>query len=127
MSFFQRGFDIARFKANQLSRINKLQNEIANLTGEIQGVRKQIADTTIHLHNSKAELPLNLRELCIRILELEGKISGIEQIISSIRAETYNPGIQTDLTSTTHELCPNCGQSVPDEAEYCIYCGQKIK
>lgn len=133
MSFFdqfQRGVDVAKFKANQLSRINKLQNDMANLAGEIQNARKQIADTTIQLSTSGIELPPQLKEFCKKISQLENDISSLEQTITNIRAETYNPTTQIDPMPTPEGnliKCPQCTQDVPDDADFCIHCGKKIK
>jgi chromosome segregation ATPase len=126
---FQQGVDRFKFKANQLSRISKLQNDIASLAGKIQDIRKQIVDTTIHLYNSKTELPTQLIEFCKNISQLENNISGIEQEINKIRAEIYIPKNQSNLSPTTDEKlskCPHCTQMTSDDAEYCIHCGKKL-
>jgi len=131
MAFFnqlQRGVDVAKFKANQLSRINKLQNDIANIVGEIQSIRKQIADTTIQLHRSNIDLPPQLVEFCKEIAKLENNITGIEQSINAIRAETYSPNNSVSPTPSTNLLkCPHCAMEIPDGAEFCIHCGKKTQ
>lgn len=132
MSFFnqfQRGVDVAKFKAHQLNRINKLQTDIANLAGDIQNVRKQIVDTTIRFHSSNIELPDQLNEFCKKILQLDDEIKNVEQKINKIRSEEYSPSTITEQkVDVANEIkCPHCTKNIPDDSEFCIHCGKQIK
>jgi len=124
---FQRGVDLAKFKANQLNRVNKLQNEIANNTGEIQNIRKEIVDTVLLLYRSNSEMPTQLVQLCTQVAELEGKIKDLENTITSIRSENFDPGTAVaPIAGNEGKFCPHCKKEVPINSEFCIHCGKKI-
>lgn len=124
---FQKGVDAAKFKANQLNRINKLNNDIAYLISEISNIRKQIIDTTLLLYRSNGELPSQLSQLCTQIADLETKINGIELSINLIRQEHYSPDHSIAAPLDEDGLtCQHCDKDIPALSEFCIYCGKKL-
>lgn len=135
MDKFQRGADQVKFKANQLSRINKLQNEILSIRGQIQSIRKQIADVAMDVYAQKGELPEDIENLCKNIQKHQASISDLEEDIASVQAETFIPkevSVVKEEPAIKEEpeekqpVCPYCNEVVPKEAEFCIHCGKSI-
>ncbi len=85
---FKQGVDSAKFKADQLMRINRVQGEIGNLNHEIAGLRDKVANAVMELHKGGKLAHPELKELCASIDGLNGQIAAKEAQIASIRAET---------------------------------------
>ncbi len=85
---FKQGVDSAKFKADQLMRINRVQGEIGNLNHEIAGLRDKVANAVMELHKGGKLAHPELEELCASIDGLNGQIATKEAQIASIRAET---------------------------------------
>lgn len=89
----QKGVDIAKLKASQLTRITALQNTIAKLRGEINVLNRQISDKILLFYRSQRELPDEISQLCSQIEKLDQEIRHIQETITSIKSESYNEPI----------------------------------
>jgi predicted nucleic acid-binding Zn ribbon protein len=122
----QHGAELAKFKANQLLRINHVQGEINGIKREIQVVRENVVTTTITLHqNGSLSIP-ELEELCLVIDKLKDDIRDKEALIESIRAESLDtPTAPAPLSKPTNP-CPKCNYDVPMGSAFCINCGTEM-
>lgn len=122
----QHGADLAKFKANQLLRINRVQGEINGIKREIQVIREKIVSTTLTLHqNGSLTLP-ELEELCLAADKYKAEIHEKESLIESIRAETLGGPTSAVPQSQAANPCPNCNYDVPLGAAFCINCGTEM-
>ncbi len=121
--------DLAKFKADQLVRINRLQGEVASLRREIHSVRGKIADAAIKLHKQSALSQPELEELCAAIDQLKVQITEKETQIAGIRAEVPRPvSVKYTPPSSIVKMnpCPNCGFDAPFGAVFCPDCGNTM-
>lgn len=141
---FKRGVDVAKFKAEQLMRVNRVQNEIGGLRGEIQGVRNKIADDVIELHKQTALSHAALDELCAQIDQFEVRIAEKEKEIEDIRAEQPPEATKASpaqapeseasqqvidaepVAASSNHKCVNCGAALQADAEFCPECGTRV-
>ena len=77
------GVDVTKWKADQLLRINRVQNEIIDLRREITGVRDKVAAAVIDLHKKSALAHPELEELCLAIDKIEAQIGEKEAQIAA--------------------------------------------
>jgi RNA polymerase subunit RPABC4/transcription elongation factor Spt4 len=118
---FKRGVDTAKFKADQLMRINRVQTEIEQLKREITSQRQKLADMALALHSSAALHQVELITLCETVGELNAQIHTRENQIANIKSETLD-SLPTHASSTRQ--CPHCRADITEEAEFCGNCGK---
>jgi hypothetical protein len=132
--------DVAKFKADQLLRVNRVQSEISNLRREIQTMREAIASAALDLHRSGGLLHAELEQLCVVIDRLNAQIAEREAAIAAIQAElppqlatattTYAataPAIQpAQPAPRPTRVCPHCGFGAPAHAAFCPNCGRPL-
>lgn len=122
----QHGAEVAKFKANQLLRINRVQGEINGIRREIQVIRENLVNTAITLHQS-GSLPVpELENICLSIDKLKVNIGEKEALMESIRAETLDGTTTPATESQPANPCPNCNYSVPLGSAFCINCGTQM-
>ncbi|HEY4688560.1 MAG TPA: zinc-ribbon domain-containing protein [Anaerolineae bacterium] len=126
---FKRGVDVAKFKADQLMRVNRVQTEIGGLRREILNAREKIATAVVDLHKQGTLTHPELRELCAVIDQVEAQIAEKEAHIAAIRAEVppqpQSPAATTSAARPANP-CPNCRFDVPAGAAFCTNCGQPM-
>ncbi len=150
---FKQGVDSAKFKADQLMRVNRVQGEIGNLNREISTLRDKIASVTLELHKA-GRLPLpELEELCVSIDRLNAQIVEKEAQIASIRAEVppQAPGVAPAAPAPEPapaaspspvaaeapaeapvapaagvRKCASCGAELSAKVSFCPNCGQRV-
>ena len=132
------GVDVTKFKADQVLRINRIQNEIGDLRREILGAREKISDIVLQLHKQSTLTYPQLEELCFAIDQTELRIAEKDSQIAAIRIETppqasssptSAPVIQPPTLITPSEPenpCPHCQFDAPVGAMFCPSCGQAI-
>lgn len=133
--------DVAKFKADQLVRVNRVQSEISNLRREIQTMREAIASAALDLHRNGGLLHAELEQLCVVIDRLNAQIAEREAAIAAIQAElppqlaaattTYAataPAIQPAAQPAPRptRVCPHCGFGAPAHAAFCLNCGRPL-
>lgn len=122
----QHGADLAKFKANQVLRINRVQGEIGGIRREIQVVREKIVNTALGLHQRGLLTLPELEELCLTIDKYKVEIEEKEALIESIRAETLGGPVMAAPQSQPANPCPKCNYDVPLGATFCPNCGQML-
>ena len=85
---FKQGVDTAKFKADHMLRVNRVQTEITDVRREISGVHEKIANTVIQLYKQGALSQPELTELCDLVDQKEKMIAEKEALVTSIKAET---------------------------------------
>jgi hypothetical protein len=88
MSIFDKakqGVDVAKFKADQLLRVNKVQNEAGALRREILGVREKIAEAVVQLHKQGPLTYPDVEDLCLKIDQIEAQIAEKDAQVAAIR------------------------------------------
>ena len=133
MDNLKRGVDVAKFKADQLMRVNRVQGEVSNLRRDIQGVREKIANAVVQLHKQNALAHPELEEMCGTIDQFEAQIAEKEAQIAAIKAEVppqspapASPGYTTPVPTGATAICPNCQASMPVGAAFCTNCGKPL-
>lgn len=132
--------DVAKFKADQLLRVNRVQAEISNIRREVQVIRDQIASAALELHRSGSLQHVEIEQLCGAIDRLNAQIIERESLVAAIQAEqpplaaatvTYAataPAVQPSVQATSRptRICPHCGFGAPLHAAFCPNCGKSL-
>jgi rubredoxin len=126
--------NIAKFKAEQMLRVQGVQNDIASINQQVNGAKDRIAGKVMELRqNGPLGIP-EIDELCASIEGLQAQIAQKEAQINAIRAEQA-PGSGTPITQPVYppaqpavpaaatKPCPNCQTAVPAAAMFCTSCG----
>jgi RNA polymerase subunit RPABC4/transcription elongation factor Spt4 len=134
--------NIAKFKAEQMMRVQGVQNEIATINQQVNGVKDRIAGKVLELRqNGPLGLP-EIDELCATIEGLQAQIAQKEAHVNAIRAEqppqsgapapqqAYppQPGYPPPPPAApAAKICPNCQTNVPAPAMFCTSCGYNFQ
>jgi len=122
----QHGADLAKFKANQLLHINRIQGEISGIKRDILMVREKVVITVLTLHHSGVLTIPELEALCMTIDNYKGEIDEKEALVESIRAESLDGVTSPVHQSSPANPCPECNYDVPLGAIFCSNCGAGI-
>jgi RNA polymerase subunit RPABC4/transcription elongation factor Spt4 len=136
---FKQTANVAKFKAEQLLRVQGVQNEIATINQQVNGIKDRIAGKVLELRqNGPLGLP-EIDELCASIEGLHAQIAQKEAQINAIRAEQppqsgspapqpgYPPAPQAAAPAAGTKTCPNCQTVVPAAAMFCTSCGHNFQ
>ena len=135
---FKQAANEAKFKAEQLLREQRVQNDIAGINQQVSGTRDRIAAKVLELRqNGPLGIP-EIDELCDLIEALQAQISQKEAQISAIRAEQPpqtgtpapqpgSPPPQPPVPEVETKICPNCQTAVPAPAMFCTSCGHNFQ
>ena len=131
---FKQTANVAKFKAEQLLRVQGVQNEIATINQQVNGVKDRIAGKVLELRqNGPLGIP-EIDELCASIEGSQVQIAQKEAQINAIRAEqppqsgapAPQPGYPPAPAAGT-KPCPNCQTAVPAAAMFCTSCGYNFQ
>jgi hypothetical protein len=121
----------AKWKADQLVRINKVQGEINTLKHQVGVARDQIAAAVLDMRARGEALPPELESMCAAVDAAQAQVAEHEAQLAAINAEAA-PGAQpvpgavpvapVAPAAATKE-CPNCHAHVPAAAGFCTTCG----
>ena len=122
---------VAKWKADQLVRINKAQSEISNVKHEIANARDQIAGAVLDMRQRGEQLPPELEPVCANIDSLMATLAQHEAQLAAINAEQAPgaapapaaQGYAAPAAAAATKTCPNCHTSVPAAAMFCTTCG----
>ena len=129
---FKQTANVAKFKAEQLLRVQGVQNEISTINQQVNGIKDRIAGKVLELRQNG---PLGLPEVA-SIEGLQAQIAQKEAQIEAIRAEqppqsgapAPQPGYQpAPQAAPGTKTCPNCQTVVPVAAMFCTSCGHNFQ
>lgn len=106
--------DRAKFEADKLLRVKRLNSEIGNLANEIEQATLAIGTKAIELRIAELE------ELIQKVETLEAQLAAKKAELEAVKAEEF----QETAPSTMY--CPNCGAAAKAGAKFCPSCGHKL-
>ncbi|MDO8970476.1 MAG: zinc ribbon domain-containing protein [Saprospiraceae bacterium] len=140
-----------KFKADQMLRVQRVQNDIAGVNQQMSAMRDRIGGRALELHRQGALAMgvAELEELCASVDTLFAQIGQKEAQIAAIKAEhpptgatpapqpgfqqqqgfPQQPGFQQQPQyappppQVAMKTCPNCQAAVPGPAMFCTTCG----
>lgn len=108
--------EVAKFKTNQMMKVNKVQGEINQLKQEIDKLRLQIGDQVLALRAAGTPIP-QVEETCVALDALQAQIQEKLAQIEVIKAEQPPAG---------PPQCPKCQTVVQPGATFCPKCGAAL-
>jgi len=121
------GMATAKWKADQLVRSNKVQQEISNVKREIATARDQIAGVVLDMRQRGEQVPAELEPVCASIDGLMATLAEHEAQLATINAEQAPaaPGAAPAYAApgAATKVCPSCHTNVPAAAMFCTTCG----
>ena len=126
---------IAKWKGDQLVRINKVQGEISKLKSEITAAHDQIAHAVLDMRAKGETLPPEVEAACASVDGLQAQLTEHEAQLAAINAEqapSAQPAPAAAPVPTpaapagAMKTCPSCHNSVPFAAGFCPNCGFKF-
>ena len=126
---------IAKWKADQQMRLLKNQNQVRDLEGQMKTQKARLADAAWALYAEQRLSEDELKEICAAMVQLQEQIHQQQVLQEAIKNEqlpdqTYSA---TPVSSTqasvgvTHNLCPNCRNSIELQWKVCPRCGTQLK
>ncbi len=123
----------AKFEADKLVRVNKLNTEVSEL-------EKQITQTLVGVGRQALELvergvipmPPELEGMASQVQQMESQLAAKRAELEAAKASKYEdivgaaPGAAVAAPEEGGQFCPNCGEKVQQGAKFCPSCGQKI-
>jgi hypothetical protein len=130
----------AKFKADQLLRVQRVQNEIGGINQQMRSVSDKIASVVLDLYQRGALPVPELGELCAQVDGLRAQVAQKEAQVAAIKAEqfqaaapppppppqTYAPPPPPAPAPVATKECPNCHAALPVTAVFCTSCGTKV-
>jgi hypothetical protein len=127
--FFQQGAKRASFEADKLQRTLKVQNTIGNLRSQIRKETMHLGETALRLYREGTLTEEELKVIAEAIESLEAQVAEKETELAQIKAETFpEPKEEPRATGQPggRQICPNCGQKLPDGMRFCTHCGTPL-
>jgi hypothetical protein len=143
----KRAANETKFKADQMLRVQRVQNDIAGVHQQLTVMRDRIGGKALELHQQGALSIPELEELCDGVDALYAQIAQKESQIAAIKAEQFPsaaPAPQQGFQQQGYppqqqgfqqqpqyapppqvamKTCPNCHAAVPGPAMFCTTCG----
>ncbi len=138
-----------KFKADQMLRVQGVQNEIAGIHQQVNGVKDRIATMVLELHKRGALGIPELDEVVGSVDALWAQIAQKEAQIAAIKAEagpqTAPPPPQQGYAppqpgyvpqpgypppppaAAATKVCPNCHNVIPAATMFCTTCGYSFQ
>lgn len=126
MDRLRRATDVAKFKADQLLRINNARGEILALNRSTQVLRDKIAADALDLYSQGTLTQPELKALCEEVDHLRARIAEKEVAIAAIEAELPPQSRTLDGAVQPRRTCLACGMHAPVQAVFCPGCGQAL-
>lgn len=117
----------AKFEADKLVRVNKLNAEIGKLTREIEQTTANIGKKVIELQASGVIQIPDLDELIGQVKALETQLEAKQVELETVKAAKFEEGIPAEEAASVSRPCPACGATVEAGARFCPACGQKLE
>ncbi len=122
-----RAAEQARFEADKLMRINKLNSEVGELAHQKDQTIAGIGNKVIELRAAGTLQMPELDELIGQVQVLEGQIAAKKaelEVVKASKFEAAAPATAEAAAEAKH--CPNCGMAIQPGTKFCPSCGQKL-
>lgn len=110
---------VAKWKADQMMRSNKAQQEINNIKREVATARDQIAGAVLDMRQRGEPVPPEIEPVCANLDAMMAQLAEHEAQLAAINAEQAPGAAPMGATKP----CPNCHTAVPAAAMFCTTCG----
>jgi hypothetical protein len=129
----------AKFEADKLVKVNKLQGEVGELGGQVTSVTADIGSKVIELAEAGAlQLP-EVEEMIAQVKVLSEQLAGKESELAAARSGKYEEAAQAvaeaveeapplsldDVPETV--ACAECGAQLTAGTKFCAECGHKME
>lgn len=108
--------EVAKFKTNQMMKVNKLQGEANQLKQEIDKLSIEIGNAVLALRAAGTPIP-QVEEICLKVDALQAQIQQKLAEIEVVKAEQPPAG---------PPQCPSCQTIVQPGAAFCPKCGATL-
>jgi rubrerythrin len=121
-----RAADQAKFEADKLMRVKRLDSEIGKLSSEKEKAVLAVGARAIELRIAELE------ELIKPVETLEAQLAGKKAELEAVKAEQFEetepsaPSTPSTPTTPSEKYCPSCGAAVQAGTKFCPSCGQKL-
>jgi len=122
-----RAAEQAKFEADKLRRVNKLNSDVSDLVHGIEQAKSSIGAKVIELRAAGELQVPELDEIVARIEELEERLVAKREELEAARASKFEDEAAAPAPEPASQKCPNCGAEVPAGAKFCGSCGAKIE
>jgi|SRR5579859_5306302 len=133
------GYDRAKFEAEKLQKVTRIQGEVADVRKQIDARRTELGDRTFELYKAGQIQSATLSELVQAIDSLRNSLAIKEDELKAAQNERPPDaamGVQTQqvpistatapMGSGPTRACPNCGFQLPTSAMFCPNCGTRM-
>lgn len=141
------GIDRAKFEAEKLARIARIQGEIADQRRQLDAKRLELADRAYELYKAGQIQSSTVAALVQEVDSLRSTVTLKEDELKSAQTDTYvetmpsytppaaqDVPISVEPTTTTSyssvapgkKACPTCGFAMPVSSMFCPNCGTRV-
>ena len=149
------GIDRAKFEAERIARIARIQGEVSELNRQMDAKRLELADRAYELYKAGqiqsatiASIAKEIEKMRVRVTLKEDELKAAQtdtyvepaptptsppqtvQVSVEPSAPTSTPPPQTVVPQpsvpTDKKTCPNCGFVMPSTALFCPSCGTRV-
>lgn len=126
----------AKFEADKLVRVNKLNSELNALTRDLENAKAGIGAKVIELCAAGQIALPEIDDLIAQVKTLEAQIAAKKAELEAARSAkfgetTFEPEATPSTPVTSEEaapkFCPGCGAKLETGAKFCPSCGQKLE
>ena len=116
---------VAKWKADQMMRSNRSQQEINNIKREVATARDQIAGALLDMRQRGEVVPSEIEPVCANVDALMAQLAEHESMLAAINAEQSPSAAPMGAAPATYatKSCPSCHTAVPAAAMFCTTCG----
>ncbi|RHV88501.1 zinc ribbon domain-containing protein [Lachnospiraceae bacterium OF09-33XD] len=98
-------------KTDEFISIQRIRGQVSSLEQQMNGDFKRIGEIIYQKNVNGESFSVEIKELCQEISSIRNEIAACREEIAAKRGD---------------KLCPACGASVPQDARFCMQCGEPI-
>lgn len=107
-----RAADQAKFEADKLVRVNRLNSEIGDVQAQLRDIKVNIAERVLEAHKAGEPVPSSIADMISRVRQLEDRLAVTRTQLEAVRAEKFEdkfpampptpPAPQSTMETTPH-------------------------